>query len=600
MSDGDAMYAALLPALATCAVALSIASLILARRERSPIHWVYLMFLISIVAWTGGVAWRHTHTDAVGVRHALDFILLGIHAAPPLWFWLAALYTRSSLVGQRWLRVASWLLQSLAYVAWWTNDAHGLYAREVSDAALMAGPQSWGGPIFWMNLSWILAFATAGVWLLLAHAWRLRRTPERQRGLEMAVAALTPLLLSQVYLFHLLPIRYDLTPTGLCITLLIFYGLLARGGIFEALPLARRDVIEELPDGVLVADPDGVVLDANPAALQMLDRDSGSPTGVPLDAVLACAAVEEDEAELSRELARALGEGDRGTLAFDTALGRRIELRVAPVRAASGQPAGFYAVLRDSTEQHRYERIVRQSQKLESMGVLAAGVAHEVNNPLAFIQANLGSLQQMADTIERNLQRLPEKDAAELGDFREMLEDSLDGIARISRIVNRLRRFSRTSEDRSGPVDANRAIEEAVRFARLGRPGRWRVDSRLAPRLPAVRGSRDSLTQLLLNLLVNAAQAVVDRPDGKIDVESRAAGDVVVIAVRDNGPGVSETIRDHVFDPFFTTKPPDQGTGLGLAIAFDIAREYGGRLELCDGPGPGACFRLSLPVAEAA
>ena len=600
MNDQDAMYAALLPALATCAVALSIASLILARRERSPIHWVYLMLLLSIASWTGGVAWRHTHTDDAGIRRALDFILLGIHAAPPLWFWLAALYTRSSLLGQRWLRVASWVLPSLAYAAWWTNDQHGLYAKEISHAALSAGPRVWAGPIFWMNLSWILAFAASGVWLLLAHAWRLRRTRGRQRAMEMVVAALAPLLLSQVYLFHLLPVRYDLTPSGLCITLLIFYGLLARGGSFEALPLARRDVIDALPDGVLVADPEGVVLDANPAARELLGVDSRAPTGLPLEAVLTGAAVEEDGAELSRELGRALVGGSRGTVGFETRRGRRIELAVAPVRAASGQPAGIYAVLRDSTERYRYERIVRQSQKLESVGVLAAGVAHEVNNPLAFIQANLGSLLQMADTVERNLPRLPEKDAEELVELREMLDDSLEGIARISRIVNRLRRFSRTSEDRSGPVDANRAIEEALRFARLGRSGGWQVDSRLAPELPPVRGSRDALTQLLLNLLVNAAQAVAHRPDGRIDVESRAAGDVVVISVRDNGPGVPAGIRNHIFDPFFTTKPPDEGTGLGLAIAFDIAREYGGRLELCEEHGFGACFRLSLPVTDAA
>ena len=355
-------------------------------------------------------------------------------------------------------------------------------------------------------------------------------------------------------------------------------------------------MIEDLPDGVLVAGTEGELVDANPAGLRLLGIESGTPVGVSLSAVLTAAAVPDAESELVCEVARALVEGTPGSLCFDTVAGSRIELSMAPVQRVSGQPAGIYAVLRDCTEQHRYEQIVRQSQKLESVGVLAAGLAHEVNNPLAFIQANLGSLQGMADTVERNLGRLPEKDAEELVELRELLDDSLEGISRISRIVNRLRRFSRAPDDAAGPMDLNAAIEEAVRFARLDRQGSWEVDTRLATGLPPVRASRDALTQVLLNLLMNASQAVADRTDGRIEIESRREGDRVTVAIRDNGPGVPESIRRHIFDPFFTTKPPDQGTGLGLAIAYDIARDHGGLLELCEGHEAGACFRLSLPI----
>jgi PAS domain S-box-containing protein len=597
MSEGETMYAALLPAFATCAVALSIAGLILARRQRTSIHWVYLGLLVSLAVWTGGVAWRHTQTSDAAMRQALDVIYLGVFAAPVLWFWLAALYTRSPLADLRWLPLASVVLPTLAYVAWRTNDWHGLFASEVTDAALRAGPRVYGGPLFWMVMTWTLAFAFAGVCLMLGHAWKLRGR-ERSRSVELAAAALAPLALAQVYLFHLAPVPYDLTPTGFCITSVIFYHLLAREGIFEALPLARRDVIEALPDGVVVADGEGTVLDINPAGRALLGIDAGSPVGLSLTAVLVAAAVEEAEDDVVREVARVLTEDTPGTVAFDTRGGRHVQLTVATVRSQVGQPAGVYAVLRDTTDQHRYEQIVRQSQKLESVGVLAAGVAHEVNNPLAFIQANLGSLQQMADAVERNLHRLPEKDADELADLREVLDDSLEGITRISRIVNRLRRFSRTPEARSGPVDPNAVVVEAVRFARLDRQGGFEMTTDLEPGLPPVRGSRDGLTQVLLNLLMNAAQAVAGRPDGRVEIETRRDGDGVRITVRDNGPGVPEPIRRHIFDPFFTTKPPDEGTGLGLAIAFDIAREHGGRLELRDEAGPGACFRLHLPAAS--
>jgi len=596
------MYAALLPALATCGVALSLACLVLARREHTSIHWVYLGLLLAIVAWTGGVAWRHMLADDADLRPALHAIYLGMHAAPVLWFWLAAVYTRSPLVDRRWLRGVAVAQPVLGYLGWWTNDQHGLFASEVSHAALQAGPAGWGGPLFWTSFTGMVLFAVAGGGLVVAQAWRLRGR-ERTRSIELAVALLAPLLLSQIYVFQLLPVPYDLTPTGLCITTVIFYGLLAREGIFEAVPLARRDVIEDLRDGVFVADRDGVVLDANPAAHRLLGEGAASPVGRPLRDVLAAVVVEEAGSDVLHELARAFDEGRSGALACETRRGRRVELTLAAVRSSVGHPAGAYAVLRDRTDQHRYEQIVRQSQKLESVGVLAAGVAHEVNNPLAFIQANLGCLQGMADVVERNLDRLPPKDAEELADLRELLDDSLEGITRISRIVDRLRRFSRAPEDEVGPVDSNAAVEEAVRFARLHRQtvrnGGAEVETCLAPDLPPVRGSRDALAQVLLNLLMNATQAVEDRPDGRVRIQTYRQGDQVVISVEDNGPGVSPAIRRHIFDPFFTTKSPDEGTGLGLAIAYDMARDHGGRLELCEKPGEGARFCLTLPVAAA-
>jgi len=605
------MYAPLLPAVATFGVASLLATVILARRDRSPIHWTYLALLVAILAWTGGVVWRFTFTDDAGLRHGLTLTYLGVHAAGPLWFLLAAGYTRSPFAeAHRGLKAVLFVPPALAWLAFVSNDHHHLFASEVSHVAMVAGPRSWGGPVFWMHLAWSYVFAAAGTALLLAHAWRLRGSREWRRGLQLAAAALAPILLSAVYVFRILPVPYDLTPTGLCITVLIFYVVLAREGLFETLPLARRDVIEELNDGVVLADPDGIVLDTNPAARRILALEGVSPVGRPLATLVPSAAVGESRDELARGLA-ALAAQDPGGRSptrfqarFRTEQGRRVELAVAPVRSSSGRPAGIYALLRDCTEQHRYEQAIRQSQKLESVGVLAAGVAHEVNNPLAFIQANLGMLQQMADAVERNLALFPEKDARELADLRDVIDESLEGIARISRIVNRLRRFSRTAEEPVGPLDLNAVVEEAIRFARLDRHGGPAIEARLAPDLPRVHGSQDGLTQVMLNLLLNAAQAVAGRRDGRIEVTSRleASEDAdppgwAVLEVRDNGPGVAESIRRHVFDPFFTTKAPDQGTGLGLAIAFDIAREHQGHLELLPDDGRGACFALRLPAA---
>ena len=357
-------------------------------------------------------------------------------------------------------------------------------------------------------------------------------------------------------------------------------------------------MIEHLDDGVVLFDPDGVVLDANPAVPHMVGLGSEAFLGRPVAQLFQAVAADRPEA-LVAAVERVLRDGGPAYQHFDTRSGRRVEAVIARVHAASGQPAGAYAVFRDRTEQNRYEQVVRQAQKLESVGVLAAGVAHEVNNPLAFIQANLGMLQHMAQTVERNFSVLPEKDAAELQEMREVLDDSLEGITRISRIVDRLRRFSRVSEKAMGPVDWNEVLAESIRFARLHRKGELAVEAEFEPALPLIQGSRDALTQVTLNLLMNAAHAVADRPDGRITVSSWAADSCVWVAVQDNGPGVPEPIRDHIFDPFFTTKAPDEGTGLGLSIAYDIVREHGGSLTL-DSRGPGARFTLRFPVPDEA
>lgn len=595
----------LLPAAATFLVALLLSSAILARRQRSPIHWTYLALLAAILFWTGGVIWRFSHPEDAGVRAGMTLTFLGVFAVGPLWLMLSATYTRTELMvkPRAWKNALVFLPSALVYLGFLSNDHHHQFATEITAASLSEGPRSFGGPIFWIGIFWVYALALAANGLLLAHAWRLRGSPETRRGLWLAAAALAPILLSLVYIFRLVPIPYDLTPTGLCLTVSIFYGLLTREGIFDTLPLARRDVLEDLRDGVLLADPGGIVLDANPAALRILQRGPADAAaeepvvGAPLARLLAEAVGGGVAQDLASGVERVQREGVPGVLHFETDSRRRVELSLAPLRAPHGGPAGMYAVLRDCTDQHRYDRLVRQSQKLESVGVLAAGVAHEVNNPLAYIQANLGSLQQMATVVERNLDRLPEKEATQLTDLREALDESLEGIQRIARIVDRLRRFSRSPDDGDPATDPNAAIEEAIRFARLDREGGWRIEARLADGLPAVRGSRDALGQVLLNLLLNAVQAVAGQPDGRIEIESAPAPGGVTIQVRDNGPGVPAALRENIFDPFFTTKPPDQGTGLGLAIAYDIVREHGGRLVLLE-EGPGACFRLSLPRAS--
>ncbi|MCP3985902.1 MAG: hypothetical protein GY723_16085 [bacterium] len=253
---------------------------------------------------------------------------------------------------------------------------------------------------------------------------------------------------------------------------------------------------------------------------------------------------------------------------------------------------------RNEEERRRLAAQVGRAQKLESLGILAAGVAHEINNPLAYLRSNVTHLRRLAAIVEESLNVFEPKQAKDLAELPELLEEMLDGLDRIGEIVESTRRFSRDPETRHVPLDMNRVAEDAVRLASFHKNDCVRLETHLG-RLPPVEGSAERLVQVLLNLLINAKQVLSDRPAGSILLETVAVDGCAQIRVHDDGPGVPEELRDHLFDPFFTTKGPDEGVGLGLSIAYDIVREHGGTIEIEVSPLGGACFTINLPVAPA-
>jgi two-component system NtrC family sensor kinase len=282
--------------------------------------------------------------------------------------------------------------------------------------------------------------------------------------------------------------------------------------------------------------------------------------------------------------------------------GRHIEVSAGFVRAHDDQPAGRFLVLRDRTDQRRSEGMLRQRQKLESLGILAAGVAHEVNNPLAFVRANLVHLQQLAGELQDRLKHDGQGPAGDLDEIPEVVDESLVGLDRIGRIVDGLLRLSRAPTEALGRVDLNTVVAEAVRYAALHRNRQVTVKTDLAEGLPGAEASADRLIQVILNLLLNAKQALAERDSGTVCVETGLGDDgrSVEIRVRDDGPGIPEELQDRIFDPFFTTRGPGEGTGLGLSIAYDIVRELGGMLSVNSRAGDGACFVIRLPLSSKA
>jgi PAS domain S-box-containing protein len=253
----------------------------------------------------------------------------------------------------------------------------------------------------------------------------------------------------------------------------------------------------------------------------------------------------------------------------------------------------------DVTERNRLKAGLALADRMASVGTLAAGVAHEMNNPLTYVTANLAHARELIETAA-TLRGAPPELPSLLGPLRGALDDALQGADRVARIVKDLKTFSRDDERRL-PVDARAALESALQLAR----GEIRKRARLVRDLedvPLVDGSESRLGQVFLNLLVNAAQAI---PDGaperhEIRVSSRVRDGWVEISVADTGCGIPREVLGRIFDPFFTTKPVGTGTGLGLAICHEIVAAFGGEIGVESEVGHGSRFTVRLRPSRAA
>ncbi|HEV7559189.1 MAG TPA: ATP-binding protein, partial [Kofleriaceae bacterium] len=230
---------------------------------------------------------------------------------------------------------------------------------------------------------------------------------------------------------------------------------------------------------------------------------------------------------------------------------------------------------------------------------LAAGVAHEINNPLAYIGANLDMLAtQLPNLLEGRPSRLKPSDVGSL------VADARDGVTKVSAIVRDLRSLSRPDDETHGPVDVIAVLDSSIKMAHNEIRHHARVVHSYEDGLPPVVGDASRLGQVFLNLLLNAAQAMADgrADDNELRVRARITGDgsAVRVEVEDTGTGISAGVLPRIFDPFFTTKAPGVGTGLGLSISHQIVRSMGGEIDVETRPGFGSTFCVILPVASAA
>lgn len=322
--------------------------------------------------------------------------------------------------------------------------------------------------------------------------------------------------------------------------------------------------------------------------------------------------------EAFNELIDALNKQTRRTKKFqrelfelNESLEEQIVNRTSMLKKSNGKLQEINKSLKETQTQ------LGQAEKMASVGQLAAGVAHEINNPIGFVKSNVESLQGYNDSfaeiilslqkfissddvferrkLNQEIQTLLSQHDIDfiLEDSIELIKESKYGLERVSDIIAGMKAFSRADDDNKQWFNINNCIETTLKMVSNQLKYHCEINTELDQSIPNIEINVGKIIQVLTNLLVNAGQAIVE--NGKIAVKSSMNNGFVEIAITDNGSGISKENLTQLFDPFFTTKPEGEGTGLGLSISFNIIREHGGEILVNSELGVGTCFTIRLP-----
>ncbi|MCG8589738.1 MAG: ATP-binding protein [Proteobacteria bacterium] len=570
---------------------------VLFRRSGTVVDRLLLGVLATALLWVGGagIAWASPGNDEIA-RFAHWIVYVGLCFTPPLVFLLAVGSARPDVLDEHRLATLSSVLvpPTLNFAAFGTNGWHQLFHTSSGFDMFVAAPETWAGPLFWVHTLVSYTYVMLGV-VVAGVGARRSEDPVIARSLWLfSLAFMLPFVGNVVYLAGLLPPGVSLTYStftlscGLVTVSLVHYR-------FRERYRPTRDVIAHLRDGLVLADEFGSVIHVNPAASLLLGQPESKLLGSTLVDV---AAALDPGGELSRHLA-VLPSVSPVVRVVHTANDRILEVSAGGVRGSDGSLSGHFLVLGDRTEERRYERSQQQAQRLESLGVLAAGIAHEINNPLSFVRANLSHIGRLGDAARKASEWLPPEQARDLCELDEIVRETQAGLERIQGIVESAASLTADPPSERTRLDLNRVIQQTLPLAHLAvdsgpTPVLLDLDQGLGP----VLASREGIERVLLNLLANAKHVLGKNTSGRIWIETEASSDGAEVRVHDNGPGIALSIRDRLFDPFFTTKPPDEGTGLGLAIVYDIVRDHGGTVEAGRSPLGGAVFTVRLPYQD--
>lgn len=572
--------------------ALAVAGFVVTRRQsKIPGRGTMAVLMLAIAHWclTSGL---HAVIASLPTRVAVSKVqYLAVATVPALWLLFASEYARPRWLGDRVLRIALWVVPAITIVLAFTNEAHGLiWSDIVPVGGTGAGRVRYvHGAFFWVSLAFNYACLAIGT-IAILRALNRSPLPSRARmALVMAGVAL-PWASNVLYVSRLLPPGIDPTPVAFALSAACLLLALSQHRLLTLVPIARDLVVESLDAGVLVLDPHGAIVDINPAARRIADCSDES-LGSRVDTVVPW-----------WHQANAAGRLAAGAPVVVEVGRTSLEVQVTPVHDSLGARAGSVVFVRDvaerraaEAERHALERRVQEKLRIESLGVLTAGVAHDFNNLLTGILGHAelvgmeapahSTIRSNADAIVRSAQR-----AADL--------------------VDKMLAYAGLRQSAPEAVNLETLVREmgGLMQATIGRDCtiRYESDGALAP----VMGDPAQLRQLLLNLVTNAAEA--GPPAGTVTIRTgmdhvteaaRAAmtfdgdlapGPAAYLEVVDDGCGIDAATLHRIFDPFFSTKA--DGRGLGLAAVQGIVRSHGGGIRIVSQPAKGTQVRVWLPV----
>ena len=350
---------------------------------------------------------------------------------------------------------------------------------------------------------------------------------------------------------------------------------------YQTLKDFNENIIESINAGVVASNLEQRVDAWNSAMEKLYSRSRSEVVGKRLEAIF--------PPELMAELPQASGPHSPFSLykfRLETAAGRQLTVNIsaAPLLGKDGQVLGRLLIFNDLTERVSLEDQLAQAEKLSSIGLLAAGVAHEVNTPLAVISSQAQMLMKQAPLDESH---------------QPVLEKIIKASFRASEIVNSLLKFSRVSGSEQAEMDLNRVIRETLALVEpMLRASSISLNLQLTPSLPAVYGNYGKLQQVFMNLIINARDAMPR--GGELTLATDCEDSTIRVEVTDNGVGISPEHLTKIFDPFFTTKSTSRGTGLGLAVTYGLIRDHSAKIRVESALGRGTTFRLEFPTARKA
>lgn len=513
--------------------------------------------------WAAGELLLASATGPGDVLAARRILFLGVCALGPAWIWSVLEARSPGWSADRAALLGALALPCLAVYSTLYWDSQGIFVDGTARP-----PRH--GPLFLWNAAYAWTLVVAGLCILLgsmqslAIEWTARQRALVCLAVGVPLAANISFVLGDVF-------AQDPTPVALAMSALIvrYVVLDVILGVHD-LPFARSEVVEQMETGFVVADHRGRIIDANPAAIRLI-------AGGPL------------EGRLIRDVVSRL---ERMATSHLEARGFWLRRR--------GQTVGIGLSISDRAEQRRLEHQVELTTRLEALGHLASGVAHEVNNPLAYLTANLGLLEPLAEELGRPdaIERLPEPLRELALDAPQLVSESREGAERIRRIVDQLGFLTvggGSGDQGAEPAafDLHVAIERARSMAVFGQKDADVVVQ--SGGHPEVFASQPDVVHILLHLLLNAIRAAGQQ--GRVEVHATEMRGGTRIEILDDGPGIPDSELPFVFDPLYTTERPGR-LGLGLSLCWRLAGQNGGLLEARNRPEGGAVFGLWLPSSS--